>query len=100
MRILKSLVIGLVLLVQAGPVLAWAPEGHQVAAAIALRELTPAARAGVAGLLGREEIMVLDSSWADEIRERRPETTPWHYVNIEIGSPGYDARRDCGSGNC
>jgi hypothetical protein len=82
------------------PVLAWAPEGHQIIAAIAMRELTPAARAQVSALLGAPGIMVLDSSWADEIRQQRPETNSWHYVNIEIGSGGYDASRDCGDGNC
>lgn len=91
---------GLLLFLLAGPALAWAPEGHQVAAAIALRELTPVARARVAALLGGEAMMVLDSSWADEIRDQRPETASWHYVDIEIGSPGYDPRRDCADGNC
>jgi hypothetical protein len=45
-------------------------------------------------------MMVLDSSWADEIRAQRPDTTQWHYVNIEIGSHGYDAARDCAEDNC
>ena len=82
------------------PALAWAPEGHQIVAAIALAELTPAARAQVAALLGGANVMILDSSWADEIRQQRPETTTWHFVNIEIGSRGYDAARDCPGDNC
>ena len=94
------LLSGFFLFLLAGPALSWAPEGHQVVAAIALRELTPTARARVAALLGGETVMVLDSSWADEIRDQRPETTGWHYVNIELGSGGYDAARDCPSGNC
>ena len=92
MRLSRTLFIALLFFSPSGPVLAWAPEGHQVAAAIALRELTPAARARVASLLGGEAMMVLDSSWADEIRGQRPETLPWQYVNIPIGSRGYDAR--------
>ncbi|HWC63157.1 MAG TPA: S1/P1 nuclease [Rhizomicrobium sp.] len=83
-----------------GHALAWAPEGHQIVAAIAERELSPKARAAVSALLENPGIMVLDSSWADEIRQQRPETTPWHYVNIEIGSGAYSAARDCGDGNC
>jgi S1/P1 Nuclease len=94
------LLSGFFLFLLAGPALAWAPEGHQVVAAIALRELTPMARARVAALLGAETVMVLDASWADEIRDQRPETTNWHYVNIELGSGGYDAARDCADGNC
>jgi hypothetical protein len=90
----------LLLFAPASPALAWAPEGHQIVAAIALGELTPAARAQVAALLGGENAMVLDSSWADEIRQQRPQTVTWHYVNIEIGLPGYDAARDCPGGDC
>ena len=28
------------------------------------------------------------------------ETATWHFVNIEIGSKGYDPRRDCADDNC
>lgn len=92
------LVLAILLLPQ--PVLAWSPEGHQVVAAIAARELTPKARTQVASLLGGEAMLVLDSSWADEVRQQRPDTATWHYVNIELGSRGYDAARDCPGGNC
>jgi hypothetical protein len=90
------------LLVLPAPAFAWAPLGHQVVAAIAARHLTPAARTQVSALLGGEAgaMMVLDSSWADEIRSDRPDTGPWHYVNIELGSGGYNAARDCPGGNC
>jgi S1/P1 Nuclease len=84
----------------ANPALAWGPEGHQIMAGVAWRELTPAARAGVAHLLGGGAMMVLDSNWADEIRDQRPGTAAWHYVNIEIGAAGYDAARDCRFGEC
>jgi hypothetical protein len=90
----------LLFLAFSAPALAWAPEGHQIVAAIALAELTPAARARVAALLGGENMMVLDSNWADEIKQQRPETAAWHFVNIEIGSRNYDPARDCGGGNC
>ena len=100
MRLSRTLFILLLFLSPSGPVLAWAPEGHQVVAAIAWQELTPAARTRVASLLGGEAMMVLDSSWADEIREQRPETSSWHYVNIEIGSRGFDAKHDCADDAC
>jgi hypothetical protein len=100
MRARFWLLVCFLVLAGRSPVMAWAPEGHQVAAAIAERELTPAARAAVASLLGGQAMMVLDSSWADEIRQQRPDTGSWHYVNIEIGSGGYDAARDCPAGNC
>jgi hypothetical protein len=81
------------------PAFAWAPEGHQIVAGIAARELTPKARAEVSSLLGGDAgaMMVLESSWADEIRQQRPETTGWHYVNIELGSV---AARDCPNHDC
>jgi hypothetical protein len=100
MRAAFPAIFALSLLFGPQPVLAWAPEGHAIVAAIAERELTPVARARVASLLGGGTAMVLDSSWADEIRQQRPETSTWHYVNIEIGSQGYDAARDCAGGGC
>jgi hypothetical protein len=86
----------------ARPALAWAPEGHQIVAAIAARELTQTARAQISSLLGGEAaaMMVLESSWADEIRQQRPETNSWHYVNIELGSGGYRPARDCPNRDC
>lgn len=80
--------------------LAWGAEGHEIAAAVALRELTPAAREQVGRLLGGPVMMVHDASWADEIRDARPETGAWHYVDIPLWAGSYDARRDCGDGAC
>jgi hypothetical protein len=56
----------------------------------------------IAQLLGGDPqpVMVLESNWADEIRSDRPETAAWHFVNIEIGSRGYNRRRDCPRDNC
>jgi len=82
------------------PAFAWGPEGHEIVAAIAAVNLTPAANAKVTALLGPPPMMILDSNWADEIRADRPQTSTWHYVNIELGSAGYDAWRDCAGGDC
>lgn len=84
------------------PALAWGPEGHEIVAHIAAQALTPRARAQVSSLLGgdAETMMTLDASWADEVRDARPQTAPWHYVNIELDEPGYDARRDCPHDDC
>jgi len=80
------------------PAFAWGPRGHQVVAHIAAMNLTPKARAQVANLLGgeAEAMMVLSANWADEIRDARPQTGPWHYVNLRIGGDlRYRAARDC-----
>lgn len=84
------------------PCLAWGVEGHQIVAHIAAHELSGAARAQVQDLLGgdAEGAMVEVSTWADEIRRSRPNTAPWHFVDIPIGSAGYDPSRDCRNGNC
>ena len=88
------------LLVLPSPALAWGAEGHEIAALIAARELTPAARAQAAHLLGGEAMLVLDSNWADEIRDQRRDTGRWHFVDIPLTAPGYDPRRDCPDRAC
>src|SRR3954468_19168244 len=91
---------GLFWLTLAAPATAWAPQGHEIIAAIARAHLTPAARTKAAALLGGDAMIVLVASWADEVRDARPETAPWHYVDIPLGAKGYDARRDCPGGQC
>ena len=87
-----------------GPATAWAwgQEGHRIVALIAADRLTPRARAGVAELFGPDVKGEMEavSTWADEIRDQRPGTGRWHYVDIEITSAGYDPARDCPGGNC
>jgi len=92
----------LLLLIVPLPAYALGPEGHEVIARIAADNLSPAAHLRISQLLGGDAptLMVLDSNWADEIRADRPETTNWHFVNIEIGSKGYDPRRDCARDDC
>jgi hypothetical protein len=80
--------------------LAWGVEGHEIVTSLALRELTPMARGQVAHLLGGEAMMVHEANWADEIRDQRRNTGPWHYVDIPLRAPGYDRRRDCERGDC
>ncbi len=84
------------------PAYAWGPEGHEVIARIAADNLSSAAHLRISQLLGGDApaLMVLDSNWADEVRADRPETTNWHFVNIEIGSKGYNPHRDCASDDC
>ena len=81
---------------------AWGPGGHEIIARIAADNLTPAAHLRLSQILGGDApaLMVLNSSWADEIRGNRPETASWHFVNIEVGSKGYEQKRDCPKDNC
>jgi len=82
------------------PAFGWGGEGHALVARIALAELTPAARAQVEAILGPNQTMVSIASWADEIRRSRPETGPWHYIDIPIDKPHMDMSRDCKDGAC
>jgi len=81
------------------PAFAWGGEGHRIVALIAASELAPRVKAQVETLLGGDSMADL-SIWADEIKFHRHETSPWHYVDIEIDSQGYDAARDCPTGDC
>ena len=79
---------------------AWGLQGHQVVAAIAWQELTPAAREQVGRLLALEpgQTLVTIATWADE--HRSPATAPWHYLNFPRGVCQFDGERDCPNGQC
>ena len=87
-------------LCRAWPAMGWGREGHHLAARIAEAELTPAARSRVAEILGPGQSLVSVSGWADEVRRTRPETVPWHYIDIPIDRPRLDLERDCPHRDC
>ena len=100
---MRAAVLFLALLLSASPAMAWGPRGHQAIAHLAAMNLTPQARAQVASLLSgdAEAMMVMSANWADEIRDTRPQTGPWHYVNLKIsGDLRYRAARDCPRDAC
>src|SRR5262249_27997043 len=70
---------------------AFGPDGHRIAGLLAEPRLCPAARAEVAALTGGEPLAEL-GLWADMIREERPESAPWHYMNIADLRPGGESR--------
>jgi hypothetical protein len=35
------------------------------------------------------------STWADDIRTLRPETAPWHYIDIPLGTPQMEIVKFC-----
>ena len=96
MRIL----LAFLLLMTPVPAFAWGAQGHEIIATIAVQYLTPRARAQVAKLLGSPAMLIHDANWADEVRDQRPETGRWHYVDIPLGAPGYVAGRHCPTGQC
>jgi hypothetical protein len=77
---------------------AWGSEGHRIIADIAWANLNPATLATLRQFLGDNDLASI-STWADDIRSGRPETGPWHYVDIPPDSGGYEAK-DCPDDNC
>jgi nuclease S1 len=88
-----ALVCALVCL-RGGDVLAWGQEGHSIIAEIAQQRLSPLAAQMVAGLLKGRSLASI-ASWADDVRDTRPETTQWHFVDIPLDVPTYKPARDC-----
>lgn len=88
------------LLLCATPAFPWGCEGHRTVALVALQQLTPHARAMASNLLQAEPSdpslrhfcgpsdlppFVDMSTWADDIREKRKETAPWHFIDVPLG---------------
>lgn len=79
---------------------AWGEKGHRIVALVALEHLSPAARKGVAALLSADpdgRVRTLDDAavWPDWIKQERPETKPWHFVDIEYSKNSYSRAVDC-----
>lgn len=97
---MNSFRLASLLAIWAGPAFGWGCEGHRTVALIALQQLTPNARAAASRLLqGEPDDPTLHpfcgasglhpfadmSTWADDIRERRKDTAPWHFIDIPLG---------------
>ena len=85
--------------------LGWGDAGHRVVARAAESFLSSTARRRVRELLdttecgGRRTLqdgLACASTWADRARhESHPQTSNWHFVDIALAHPAYEARRDC-----
>jgi hypothetical protein len=82
------------------PAFGWGGEGHSLIARIAWVQLTPEVQARVTEILGPNVSLPSIASWADEVRNRRRETGPWHYIDIPIDKPHLDMVRDCPKDDC
>ncbi|WP_120717301.1 S1/P1 nuclease [Tsuneonella amylolytica] len=99
-------------LLQPGSAAAWGYYGHQTTANIAMANVSPRTRAGIARLLAQSRelgtpdcpvtTLAQAATWPDCIRRdpwRWAYTFPWHYQTEPIAQP-YDARKNCSSGAC
>ncbi len=82
------------------PAGAWGPLGHRVIARIAEQHLGPKARGRLRFYFGKDMQLADQAMWADEVREQRPETAPWHYINIPPQATAFKAERDCPQDDC
>jgi nuclease S1 len=98
------------LALSATPAFGWGCVGHRTVALIALQQLTPNARAMASRLLQGEPsdptlhpfcgasglVPFADmSTWADDIRQRRKDTAPWHFIDIPLGGSRDRMTDDC-----
>jgi hypothetical protein len=89
---------------------AWGCKGHQTVALIAEAHLSPHAREAVLKILTSNPIdptldrycksvpadpMADASTWPDDIRKIRPDTPPWHFIDIPRGAPRGDISQYC-----
>jgi nuclease S1 len=76
---------------------AWGAQGHHVVARIAWALMTPAARDRASALLDDQgmDAFVAAATWADDVRQDRPATYNWHFVNIHVSETKYDSGRHC-----
>jgi S1/P1 Nuclease len=89
---------------------AWGCEGHQVIALLAEKHLTPNALAMAKKILadspidptldryckeGRTDPLADASTWPDDFRPLHPETAPWHYIDIPLGTTSRDVEKFC-----
>jgi hypothetical protein len=77
----------------------WGREGHKLIARIAVAHMNAKALAAAGGLLNEGESIESMSTWADEVRGRRPESATWHYINIPI-SESREWRKYCPDTDC
>jgi hypothetical protein len=102
-------------LMSCSPVFAWGCKGHQIVALIAENHLNPNTRAMAKEILDAAPIdsalkrycgesglgaFADSSTWADDERSIRPETAPWHYLDIPRGAAKADVAKFCAAEGC
>jgi hypothetical protein len=77
---------------------AWGRDGHEIVSTIAETRLTSKTLQVTREILGGASLAQV-STWSDQVRPDRPETAPWHYVNIHIADGSFDSQK-CPEGDC
>jgi Icc-related predicted phosphoesterase len=90
----KFAALGLLLTFLPSQLFGWGMKGHQIVGDIARAHLNAVARQRLVELLGNDDLAAI-STWADEVRPQRAETSGWHYVDIPKDAAGFSDQRDC-----
>ena len=98
-RLTRPLASLLALSLAAAPAAGFGSKGHEIVGYLADRHLTPEAREAMREILKAPSLAYV-ANWADAIREDRPETAPWHYVNLPEGAAAFDPERDVPPQGC
>ncbi len=91
---MKQTILGITMILALGlpdAAMAWAPEGHEIVADIALNHLTPRAKRQVRAILGDRKLGDYEvASWPDIIRGTQeyevayPHNGSWHFVDFNV----------------
>jgi S1/P1 Nuclease len=98
LRLIRACLAGFLLLLPHPQAWAWGSEGHRIVADIAWNHLNDNTLQELRQYLGDNDLASI-STWPDDIRSARPQTGPWHYVDIPSDASGYEPR-DCPDDNC
>src|SRR5262249_4648172 len=74
------------------PVWAWGRLGQRLTARLAERHPNAKAKVAVEALLDPGETLADASTWADEQKGHVRGSAPWHYVDVPLDEPRYDAQ--------
>lgn len=73
---------------------AWGAAGHRIVAMVAERRLSQKARTAIEALLGDQTLEDV-ANYADAIRNNRPETAHFHFVDIPKANNAFNPATDC-----
>jgi hypothetical protein len=90
----KAIALLLLVLLACWQLLAWGFKGHRIVGDIARDHLSATAKQNLIALQGNDDLAAI-STWADEVRSQRPESSGWHYVDIPKDAAGFSDERDC-----
>ena len=100
LNLLPILVLALLLLTVPRTAHAWGPIGHKTIARIAQQYISPKVHSRLKLYFGKDVALEKLAMWADDICDQRPETKPWHHLQIAPEATSFDIKRDCPKGNC